>query len=524
MEEGSDDSDEEKHILTTNTLPLIPNISSLTTNKSIHLIRAIRGLFSGRKMFKKIILVIFITYLLAEASLSRGKEVMETKLVPKKDVVVTGVDKSPSSSIKLQFATQTGGNIDCGIALGEIDNDGKLEIVAASFDQKVYVLNEDGNTVSGWPVSLPQAWFLRSSPAIGDINNDGNLEIVVGTLKGEVYALDKNGKPLPYWPVKVSGGVFSPPALADIDKDGKLEVIIGSIGEGEDIYVYVFNEDGTNLPGWPAKINATTWSCPSIGDINRDGKLEIGITTCSGSTYLWNTSGKLLPTWPIITGFLNVSSTVFGNIDQDKNLEMIVNSSDKKVYAFKPNGVLLSGWPIEIEGSLRSSPALGDINEDGKLEIIINSDDGKVYIFNGDGNLVSGWPVQIDGAIQSSPILGDIDKDGKIEIIVCSTDKKVYAFNADGSRVSGFPLVTGGAIVSTPALGNIDDDDSLELIVASFDMKIYCWDLGEGTYMSAPSKLSLKQRLFGQKKYSTKLPWPMFQQNSQHTGTYPDDK
>jgi outer membrane protein assembly factor BamB len=78
-------------------------------------------------------------------------------------------------------------------ALGDIDNDGKLEVVVGSDDHKIYALNGENGSLL-WSYST--GYFVRSSPSLGDIDNDGKLEVVVGSGDGNVYALS-TGSPVP---------------------------------------------------------------------------------------------------------------------------------------------------------------------------------------------------------------------------------------------------------------------------------------------------------------------------------------
>ena len=274
--------------------------------------------------------------------------------------------------------------------------------------------------------SYTTGYYVFSSPALGDIDNDGKLEVVVGSFDNKIYALNGEDGSL-LWSYTTGHNVDSSPSLGDIDSDGKLEVIMGSW----DNKIYALNgEDGTLL--WNYQIeSAVDTTSPSLGDIDNDGKLEVVVGSYDGKIYTLNgENGSLL--WSFQTGGSVYSSPAIADINNDGRFEVVAGSFDNKIYALNgEDGSLL--WSYKTEGEVRSSPALGDIDNDGKLEVVVGSYDNKIYALNGeDGSLL--WSYETGYDVDSSPALGDIDNDGKLEVVVGSLDHKIYALST-GSPV-----------------------------------------------------------------------------------------
>ncbi len=290
---------------------------------------------------------------------------------------------------ELGWSFTTGSDIRSSPVLGDIDGDGKLEVVVGSNDNKMYALNgEDGSLL--WLYIT--GGDVRSSPALGDINGDGRFEVVIGSDDYNIYALNGEDGSL-LWSLTILGWVQSP-ALGDVDEDGKLEVVVGCY----DRLYALDGHDGGLL--WSHRTWGDVCSSPALGDIDADGKLEV-----------------------VYVAY------------------MLRNG----IYALDAeDGGLL--WSYRITGLVRSSPALGDIDGDGKFEVIIGSDNYNIYAFNGeDGSLL--WLYTAGNQIVSSPALGDIDGDGKIEVVVGCLDGKVYAINGVPTRVEEGKLISPNAFL-----------------------------------------------------------------------------
>ena len=237
------------------------------------------------------------------------------------------------------WSFETGGAVHSSPSLGDIDNDGKLEVVVGSWDNKIYALNGENGSLL-W--SYTTGRWVYSSPSLGDIDNDGKLEVVVGSWDGKIYALNGEDGSL-LWSYTTGDYVVSSPALGDIDNDGKLEVVVGS----DDNKIYALNgENGSLL--WSYTTGDYVSSSPSLGDIDNDGKLEVVVGSNDGKIYALNgEDGSLL--WSYKTGDWGESSPSLGDIDNDRKLEVVVGSDDDKIYAIStgssvPSPELLP-WP-----------------------------------------------------------------------------------------------------------------------------------------------------------------------------------
>ena len=171
----------------------------------------------------------------------------------------------------------------------DIDNDGYLEIVygtgnyVAGKGEYIRVWNHDGTL----KFKLPTIGKTFATPLIADIDNDGSLDIVAATLEGYIYAWDKNGNEIFYSHID-NNAIFDAPIAVDVDGDGKMEIAYAS---GAQITIVDIHGNQVNAP--LEMVEQFFKGSPAIKDIDNDGKLDLisGGTTPSKDqavVYRWN--------------------------------------------------------------------------------------------------------------------------------------------------------------------------------------------------------------------------------------------
>lgn len=353
--------------------------------------------------------------------------------------------------------------------VADLTGDGKLEIIVATNSGHVVAYKHDGTEL--WDIDVSKAFGMAdnkqriaSSPAVADIDGDGRMEVAVGAgtiygsicTQGGVIVLEDSGAIKNGWPfltqdestspVGCRDSVRSTPALGDLDRDGDLEVVFASF----DKRIYAVHHDGSMVPGFPPpsfhyerfewanlrdRLADTIWSSPSLADLDGDGYLDIVIGTDEGN--FDNTFEPALGDWQC--PYSTPTSGYCGGA----------------IYAVDRFGKRLAGFPrYELE-VIQSSPALIDVDNDDRAEIFIgtgsyyyaSSPDKPTYGFrlfgmDSDGRDLPGWDggKKLGSVASGSPALGDIDGDGDPEVVLAALDKKIYAFELNGNALSGFPM------------------------------------------------------------------------------------
>ncbi len=410
------------------------------------------GMFSSPKLFdvdKDGALEVF------DASISSGDKVYAWY---HSGVELFDIDGNPTTVSG--FAYQPGANFWSSPAIADLDGDGTPELVMAGrSDHKLYSWHiNDSNPHDGkpdlyWSVDLGA--MCLSSPAVGDIDGDGRPEIVVMTEDGKVHIRKYDGTVYQAEPWKTTGTdrPYSTAALADLDGNGTLEIVIG----GGDGIIHAWHCDGTAM--WAFNTNQNTVSAsPTIADIDGDGRYEIvmiagdwdGTKTANPRVYVLNYNGTLRSGWSsggqnglqisdMADGVCVLPSAAVGNLDSDSQLE-IVAATGSNVYAWKCNATPLPGWPqIGFSGNT-SSPIIANVDQITGEEVVVASADHSIHAWHADGSKVKGWPLLGGDVFLSTPAIGDVDGDGQYEVVAGCYDNSVYVWDAKGSTNKDWPM------------------------------------------------------------------------------------
>lgn len=234
-------------------------------------------------------------------------------------------------------------------AITDFENDGMFEVVVGSGcfyggnpkpGKWVKIFNA-ANGVEKMTLNAPEC--VASSPAIGDIDGDGRLEIVASVASGgsnnpPVPTPPTGGRlvawrydnPNPIWNIEVRGATqegadmsepFNNPLIADIDGNGSHEVLIVVQNS-----VMIYNGAGQEL----------TASCPTGGQIAQDCKLS-----GKKSMFMW---------MPIR------NTPAIADIDNDGKLEIVVGGSHTSSAVLSmQNKAFVYVWR-DLEQVISSSP------------------------------------------------------------------------------------------------------------------------------------------------------------------------
>ena len=318
-----------------------------------------------------------------------------------------------------------------GVELGDIDNDGDLDIIfAQDFNAQplLYVNTGNGFFIKATTTQLPQMTLSSSRAQFGDIDNDGDLDIYItsGTTTrftcgqyriwvndGDGFYTDETATRHPIGNVCNNTDCI----FGDIDNDFDLDIRTASTGTNNS---RLYRNDGAGVFTLDATVPADS-SCYSydFGDIDGDGDLDLlGVNGGPGST-------ELLLTNDGNGNFTNASSQISPNLSQDDN--------DSKFF---------------------------DYDNDGDLDLLIGrlgSGGEKIYNNDGAGNFtqVTGLITIISDSTLDI-MVADLDNDGDLDIVTAQGESGNFA-NRIYINTTGPADTHAPRIIRTEQLARTDD-------------------------------------------------------------------
>ena len=341
------------------------------------------------------------------------------------------------------------------VATTDLDGDGRVEVIAASYDKYVYALGGDGRLLWRYRTGAP----LHSLDA-GDLDGDGRSEVVVGGDDNQVHALAPDGSPLWVWRTgsrvtslrigKVEGrgrgevlagcwdgGLWllgaggelrwhvrradgvSVVELVDLDDDGRLEAVAGDRGGG------VTLTDAKGVSQWTYRTGGQVRKL-RVSDVDGDGRNEMIIASADGWLHVLSESGVLQWKRPLADPLIDLD---VADVDGDGTSEMAVSTGPRapKVLLMDQSGE--PRWEYGLEKSVWAV-RLADADGDGTREVVTGGDDGAVRILDVYGRLLGGYqtPRRIHGLD-----LVDVTADG-ITDIVARSGNNLYLLAVDSSE------------------------------------------------------------------------------------------
>lgn len=327
-----------------------------------------------------------------------------------------------------QFALGDPYTSNFGHAIGDLNGDGALDVVAANSWNGVNVLLGQGDGDLSWGPS-PDVASSGNNVELADLDSDGALDLIVaGTRYPEGFVSVLLGRGDASFASAIETPIRSPTRIrmADLNEDGLLDVIVTVVGEFEGSGgMTVLLGDGTGAFASRTDYELGPAQDAVVGDFDGDANKDIVLVTSYGFAHsYWGRGDGGFEAGPV--QLLNQSggwAIEAADFDRDGHLDLVVGtwpySSTASVDVFRGSGdgsfTLHQALPFPSPHAL----AVADLDGDGFEDLAVGDYDGRaVSVYLGDG---TGAFVELAGYGAAGPAnqlrIADMNSDGAPDIV-----------------------------------------------------------------------------------------------------------
>ena len=339
------------------------------------------------------------------------------------------------------------GDSPASVALADFNRDGKLDLaVANSESNNVTILLGDG--AGGFRPAVGSPFAAGHNPsdiAVGDVNNDGSLDLAFANHDTSyLTVLTGDGKgsfsPAPGSPFTVQSkphphGI----AMADFNGDGKPDLATDDWQNNQVTVVFNDGKGGFISPGVSFPVGKMPYHKLRAADLNKDGGADIVTTNFEGGNVtILLADGK--------GAFKESKGSPFesnkqpfgvaiGDLNGDGNPDLAVAhysghitdpSGDRmSILLGAGDGTFRLAWSQLVPGKAPTSAAIGDCNGDGIADAVFaNHGNASVTVILGSRReflLAPGSPFRV-GSHPSGVAVGDLNGDGKADIVTANEE------------------------------------------------------------------------------------------------------
>ena len=308
----------------------------------------------------------------------------------------------------------------------DVDGDGDLDILSASYDGMIAWWENDGADPPGpWAKHVITIFADGAHAAFAEhVDADTDLDVLTATFNGQEVAWYENGSvPNPWLEHEVS---FDAPFAcdvwaADLNDDGHTDLLVNYDG-----FMDWYKHDGAATPqAWTKHVISPF---PSGGlsvqaaDIDQDGDLDVvsGAWFESDGAPTPMFTQRLVSTFPI-AGAMNSSFVI--DLDQDGDLD-IVSAEDSRIAWHENDGGSSPVWrsrAISLAVDFAMAVHAADLDGDTDVDVLSASfDDDKIAWYENDGGSPPSFTARVitTGAWGARTVhAADVDGDGDVDVL-----------------------------------------------------------------------------------------------------------
>lgn len=306
-----------------------------------------------------------------------------------------------------------------------------LQCVLLAAGKNIYAWDNQGKLLPRFPIEMTES--IVQPLQVLDVDLNSSLDLLVATNDRSLHLLDAKGDPLRGWPVNLNASVTAEPRVANWDGKRGVFVVARNV-------IHAINVNGSNRAGFPVFLTSdlatpilTTPKHLLVGD--QSGAISsIGKSDFFTGSYF----GEKIQLSRILSDSLIVSRLSFGStaligemmltdlsIYQTSTKSMVATerilaqSFSGQIYHIAKSGNISATYQLGEFTSTSSSPQVVDLYSDNNPKILALSSYGRLQ----------GWDaktgrrlISLPGNSMQYPLLIDLNKDGTYELIANASE------------------------------------------------------------------------------------------------------
>ena len=327
------------------------------------------------------------------------------------------------------------------VTMGDLDGDGKADMAATNqADNTVSVFLNTGS--SGSPAFAAGITLTTGAApqgvAIGDIDGDGKPDMAITSYNGNLVSVFRNTSTSGNisFAAKVDIALGSCPffvVIRDIDGDGKADLVTAN--KDANTVSIVLNQGSVGNVAFATRVDLATGAQPysvSVGDLDGDGKPDVAASVYGANNMVVfrnkSTVGQVSfdarQDFAVTTPY----SISLGDLDGDSKPDVVTaNLMQNNVSVFRNTSTLGTiSFAAKIDfatGQRVYNVALGDLDGDGKIDLATpNYSDNTVSVLHNtgsSGNISFATKVSMTSGTGPNYVsIADMEGDGKPDLLV----------------------------------------------------------------------------------------------------------
>ncbi len=400
------------------------------------------------------------------------------------DIVTTSTNARTTDGYQVSLNNRSGGFLPAyrnpagqntvDIMLGDVDNDGRVDILTAdSYSMQITVHRNFGQAAFPLPHLFDTGNNVAASVDAADIDGDGDLDVVTSasgrTAIGVTVKVQKN----------LGNGVFGPAVsysvrgggvqakFRDLNGDNKPDLLFATAINSPpyDFHYAINNGDGTFGPVQTKSIGSCGWYDIDAFDLDNDGDKDVvitewlgcpGIPESSERLYICLNSGNATFADPLIKVIgPGVSALAGADFNGDGKIDIATATAGAlmNISLGIGNGDFIDPVPYSIgDQGGATDMVIEDFNGDGKLDIASSNfwESTTMSILFGNGNGTFQPAVILPSAYSpdllnvSGITAGDADNDGDKDIMVGNNASNCISLYANDNGTFRYSMRIGG--------------------------------------------------------------------------------